>query len=310
MQRFCYVVFTLAILLFGSNVDTGFIQHVNSVKSDSLEKMKNSLTISFNDDTVLEYSRRLWNTSNLINEFEGDLEVSDNTVNMAQLGTSVITYTVSDTDEFGQTVSKSYTRSVEVVDTVMPEIKLNQDVVIVDINGKLDVLDNIKSVSDSVDGDLPYVSELAPGTYTVTHNVNVDKIGTYQVNIRAEDCNGNITEARYLVQISKGTYNHTWDGTKLTPRRGTIYGPSGKETYYNLPMQGVVSIMRRMGNNDPYWEREDGCKMLGNYIMVAADLEIHPRGSYVQTSLGMGIVCDTGAFAMYNPYQIDIAVTW
>ena len=101
-----------------------------------------------------------------------------------------------------------------------------------------------------------------------------------------------------------------WKGPVLTKSRGTITGPSGKETYYNLNMGGVVSIMRRMGNTDEYWVRDDGCKMLGDYIMVAADLDIHPRGSLVDTSLGKGIVCDTGAFTARNPYQLDIAVTW
>lgn len=105
-------------------------------------------------------------------------------------------------------------------------------------------------------------------------------------------------------------YLGDWDGTRLDAYTGTIMGPAGKETYYNLPMNGVVSIMRRMGNTDEYWVRSDGCKMLGSYIMVAADLNVHPRGTYVQTSLGMGIVCDTGEFALTNPWQIDIAVDW
>lgn len=101
-----------------------------------------------------------------------------------------------------------------------------------------------------------------------------------------------------------------WKGPVLSKRAGTVMGPSGKETYYNLNMSGVVNIMRRMGNTDEYWVREDGCKMLGDYIMVAANLNIRPRGSIVETSLGKAIVCDTGGFAKRNPYQIDVAVTW
>lgn len=75
-------------------------------------------------------------------------------------------------------------------------------------------------------------------------------------------------------------------------------------------MDGVISIMRGIGNNDPYWVRGDGVKMLGDYVMIAADLSIRPRGSLVPTSLGMGIVCDTGSFIHSNPTQIDIAVAW
>ena len=101
-----------------------------------------------------------------------------------------------------------------------------------------------------------------------------------------------------------------WKGPVLSKRSGTVIGPSGKETYYNLNMDGVVRIMRRMGNEDEYWVREDGCKMLGDYIMVAANLNVHPRGSLVDTSLGKAIVCDTGGFARRNPNQIDVAVNW
>ena len=105
----------------------------------------------------------------------------------------------------------------------------------------------------------------------------------------------------------------SYSGTKLSRSRGSIQGPSGKETYYNLNMNGVVSIMRRMGFSEseyPYNVRADGVKCLGPYVMVAAHLGKRPRGSKVQTSLGTGMVCDTGGFAANNPTQIDIATAW
>ncbi len=99
----------------------------------------------------------------------------------------------------------------------------------------------------------------------------------------------------------------------LNRQNGTVMGPSGKETYYNLNMSGVVKIMRRQGFSEeeyPYWVRVDGCKMLGPYIMCAADLALRPRGSLVESSLGTCIVADTGDFIYANPTQIDIAVDW
>ena len=108
----------------------------------------------------------------------------------------------------------------------------------------------------------------------------------------------------------EASQSFTWNGSRLTAGSGVNYGPSGKETYYNLDMTGVIYMMRCLGNTDEYWVRSDGCKMLGNYIMIAANLSIHPRGSLVQTSLGTGIVCDTGSFSEEDPNQIDIAVTW
>ena len=68
--------------------------------------------------------------------------------------------------------------------------------------------------------------------------------------------------------------------------------------------------MRNRGydsTNYPYWVRADGCKMLGPYIMAAANLNHWPRGSIVESSLGWTIICDTG-YLSWN--QLDIAVTW
>ena len=114
----------------------------------------------------------------------------------------------------------------------------------------------------------------------------------------------------YREALKTQTRNPNWDGPVLSRGNGSVHGPSGKETYYNLNMNGVVSIMRGMGNTDEYWVRDDGCKMLGDYIMCAANLSVHPRGSLVESSLGTCIVCDSGGFASGNSNQLDIAVTW
>jgi hypothetical protein len=87
-------------------------------------------------------------------------------------------------------------------------------------------------------------------------------------------------------------------------------GPSGKETYYNLPMQGVINIMRRNGYDAerfPYWVRDDGVRMLGDYIMLAGRAGQFERGTIVQCSLGQGMICDYG-YLEWN--GVDVAVTW
>ena len=101
-----------------------------------------------------------------------------------------------------------------------------------------------------------------------------------------------------------------YDGSVLTASSGVNYYGSQRETYYNLDMSGCIDIMHSMGNTDEYWVRDDGVKMLGSYVMCAANLNVYPRGSLVETSLGTAIVVDTGGFADSDPYQIDIAVTW
>lgn len=109
------------------------------------------------------------------------------------------------------------------------------------------------------------------------------------------------------------TYSGTYNGAVLSKSAGTVMGPSGKETYYNLDMSVCVRIMRNMGFSEadyPYAVRSDGVKTLGGFVMCAANLSTRPKGSYIMTSLGVGIVVDTGTFARSNPTQLDICVNW
>lgn len=103
---------------------------------------------------------------------------------------------------------------------------------------------------------------------------------------------------------------YSYDGTKLSSSKGRIQGPNGSETYYNLDMSGIVARLKNKGYKGEYWIRDDGCKMFGDYIMVAANFDLHPYGSLVETSLGLAIVCDTGGFVKWNPTGIDIATNW
>ena len=102
--------------------------------------------------------------------------------------------------------------------------------------------------------------------------------------------------------------------TMLTPQAGVNWFNDGltihKESYYNLNMKRVVATAQSRGLVGAYWEREDGMKMFNNFIIVAANQQVHPYGSIVLTSRGPGIVLDTGSFAASNPEQYDLAVTW
>ena len=100
------------------------------------------------------------------------------------------------------------------------------------------------------------------------------------------------------------------DGSVLTARGGVNYYFDQKETWYDLNMSGVIKIARAHGIGGEYWVREDGCKMLGDYIMLATDNNVYPVGTLVPTSLGMGISLDTGTFALTNHYQVDVATSW
>ena len=93
----------------------------------------------------------------------------------------------------------------------------------------------------------------------------------------------------------------------LTAALGRITYGNHIETWYNLPMDNVVQRAQDMGIPCEYWVRDDGVKMFGQWVIVAAHPSI-PRYSLVETSLGTGIVLDRHTCQDAELY--DIATDW
>lgn len=172
-----------------------------------------------------------------------------------------------------------------------------------------DEIDSLMSVASETDAGISYIAE----TEKQKAIERQEECKKFKEDLRRkqEEEAARKVEEEQKEQAAVEAVAEPQTGTGVLNRTlGTVMGPSGKETFYNLDMSGVIAIMQSMGYYADYWVREDGVKMYGDYIMVAANLSIRPKGTIVQTSLGMGIVVDTGGFAATNPYQLDIATTW
>lgn len=102
-------------------------------------------------------------------------------------------------------------------------------------------------------------------------------------------------------QRTQEQQSHT-NGSGLTRSSGVNWYNGRKETYYNLDMSGVVANAKAMGIEGDYWVRDDGVKMYGSYVIVAAQM---PKGTIISTSLGSGIVLD-----WCQAGTIDVATIW
>lgn len=212
------------------------------------------------------------------------------------------------------TVDTDLTKNVEEgmkITITNVEYKTVTDVETVDYN-------TVYKDSDSLDkGETSYETYGVEGERTIVTkekyvNGVLDSKEVISDKITKEAVDAVVLQGTKEKQTYSASYTYPGSG-HLTPTNGVYYGPSGKETWYDMDMYWVVDLMRKLGYSEaeyPYWIRSDGCKMLGDYVMVAADLSIRPRGSLVPTSLGTGIVCDTGGFIYIDAYQLDIATNW
>lgn len=94
----------------------------------------------------------------------------------------------------------------------------------------------------------------------------------------------------------------------LTAALGRIQNGDHIETWYNLRMDKVIERAGSIyGITDAYAVREDGVKTYNGLVICAADWNVYPFGSLVETTLGTGIVLDTHTT---QGTVIDIATSW
>ncbi|MBR2709125.1 G5 domain-containing protein [Candidatus Saccharibacteria bacterium] len=183
----------------------------------------------------------------------------------------------------------------------------------------------------TVEEEIPFAEQtvksynLAPGTEEVQQ---LGEVGTKKVYYNVKYVDGKEVSREYLSEevakepvarvvavganliemhpltVSMGVNQYTTTVNGVTVER--------KETYYDLPMSGVMSLnARTCGVPATYTVRADGAKVdADGYVLVAANLSRYPRCSIVETSLGPGKVYDTGGFAAHNPEQFDLATDW
>ena len=159
------------------------------------------------------------------------------------------------------------------------------------------------------DGAIEKARELEQGMLSASSVSEFDGLKAQFDDIResAADAEKKAKEEAERRESTKMTGDRS-KGPILTKEAGSIYYDGHKETYYNLDLSNVIR-----GWEDEFGEYhvdERGFKMLGDYIIVAANLDVHPRGSIVECSAGQAVVLDTGGFAKNNPTQLDVAVAW
>lgn len=168
------------------------------VKYQQKQKLLDTIEISFHEEiTTIEYGTS-FDTSSLVASTNGEVKEYP-ALDTKELGKHTLTFLVEK-----EGIEKKATYEIEVKDTQAPEISFKTDSLQIIEGTDFHADDNIISIKDPVDGDIPKQGEKADKpSYTITSNVDTSTSGTYQVVITATDKNGNKSEASYSVIVSK-----------------------------------------------------------------------------------------------------------
>lgn len=160
------------------------------------DETRNSMDIIFQSQTaVIEYGEAL-DVKDLIKETVGEIKQYP-TIDTKTLGKQELTFVL---EKNGITKEVKYT--IEVKDTVAPEIIFAQDTYEMQVQDFFEPKELLVSVSDPVDGPLKEAEELKSGTYTISHNVISDSEGEYELTVQAKDKNGNVSKKTAKIIVS------------------------------------------------------------------------------------------------------------
>ena len=168
----------------------------------SQAKLYDSLRLNMSGITTAEYGST-FDVHTLVAEHTGDLKI-DGQIDASAIGSYPIKLILSGKEsKFGLTNSKTFTASVNVVDTKPAEITLAASSVDIKAGSSYDLFSNIVSVIDPIDGSLTASTENGKGNYTVAVDGDISKAGTYTATVTATDKNGNVSTASYTINVTR-----------------------------------------------------------------------------------------------------------
>ena len=200
-----FLVIGLAACMLGGTA-LGYVfarnDYMNKQMLLSQAKLYDSLKINMSGITTAEYGST-FDLQTLVAEHTGDLKV-DGQIDASAVGTYPIKLILSGKEsKFGLTNSKTFTASVNVVDTKPAEITLAASSVDIKAGSSYDLFSNISSVIDPIDGSLTASTENGKGYYTVAVDGDISKAGTYTATVTATDKNGNVSTASYTINVTR-----------------------------------------------------------------------------------------------------------
>lgn len=232
-----------------------------------------SIDVKMKKTASIEYGSSNYNIKKLIKEVDGKVVSVKQDVDTSVLGAQEVILEVKKNN-----MVKDIPVIVNVVDTSVPTITLKNEKMSITDGDSYNLCDNIESVLDNIDGELPYVEGLDDNRltyYNFRYEGNINDIGEHIITVYAVDSSGNIATSDFVFEVEERK----------------VY-----KVFYNLPPNpsgnNVVSIAYSLlglpytyGGRGPY---AFDCSGFVHYVYSQIGVNIS-SGSYAQQFVGQAV---------------------
>lgn len=180
-----------------------------SIYTICYREIYDSISISTVKTPIVEYGSANYDIDKLIKNVDGTIVSVKQDIVTDSVGVQELILVVSKGN-----ISKEIPVSIEVKDSIGPEIVIENDIIEIEQGTNHDILSNITNVYDNIDGDISYidsnsVSDDSCNYYTYYSDFNYNVPGEYVVNINAVDKNSNSTSKTFKIVVNKRSVGET-----------------------------------------------------------------------------------------------------
>ena len=180
-----------------------------SIYTICYREIYDSISISTVKTPIVEYGSANYDIDKLIKNVDGTIVSVKQDIVTDSVGVQELILVVSKGN-----ISKEIPVSIEVKDSIGPEIVIENDIMEIEQGTNHDILSNITNVYDNIDGDISYidsnsVSDDSCNYYTYYSDFNYNVPGEYVVNINAVDKNLNSTSKSFKIVVNKRSVGET-----------------------------------------------------------------------------------------------------
>lgn len=180
-----------------------------SIYTICYREIYDSISISTVKTPIVEYGSANYDIDKLIKNVDGTIVSVKQDIVTDSVGVQELILVVSKGN-----ISKEIPVTIEVKDSIGPEIVIENEVIEIEQGTNYDILSNITNVYDDVDGDISYidsssVSDDSCNYYTYYSDFNYNVPGEYVVNINAVDKNSNSTSKTFNIVVNKRSVGDT-----------------------------------------------------------------------------------------------------
>lgn len=180
-----------------------------SIYTICYREIYDSISISTVKTPIVEYGSANYDIDKLIKNVDGTIVSVKQDIVTDSVGVQELILVVSKGN-----ISKEIPVTIEVKDSIGPEIVIENEVIEIEQGTNYDILSNITNVYDDVDGDISYidsssVSDDSCNYYTYYSDFNYNVPGEYVVNINAVDKNLNSTSKTFKIVVNKRSVGET-----------------------------------------------------------------------------------------------------